>query len=69
MVHVFALLIFLGSKPVETEPMLFHNINDCNYHARELVRRYGSLITQRHFAIAYCLPKLVDKEDSEVIIY
>jgi hypothetical protein len=69
MIHVFALMIFLGTKPVETEPMLFHSIDNCNYHAREVVRRYGSLITQRHFAIAYCLPKLVDKEDSEVIIY
>jgi hypothetical protein len=69
MTHVFALIILIGSKPVETEPMLFHTIENCNYHAREVVKRYGSLVTQRHFAIAYCLPKLVDKENSKVNIY
>lgn len=67
--YVFALMIFFGAKPVETEPMLFHNIDNCNYHAREVVKRYGPLVTQRHFAIAYCLPKLVDKEDSNITIY
>ena len=41
--------------------MLFASVTACNYHAREIVRRYGHLTSPKHFALAYCVPRFLER--------
>jgi len=61
-VHVFALMLYLGQeRKLVSEDMHFWRVEDCNYYARELVRRYGEYYP-KDIATSYCVPKLVDPE-------
>ena len=59
----------LGDVVVRGQPMYFRNINDCNYFASRLVKRYGnhkygSLIPKEHKATAYCKPVWINEENT-----
>ena len=65
MIHVFVLVILLGDVPQRGEPMYFRNINDCNYFASRVVKRYGNysysdLVPEKHKATAYCKVAYID---------
>jgi len=65
MVHVFALMLYVGGKLIEP-PMYFKDIETCNYYARETVRRYGLSDNSKHFGTAYCVPEYVNLEETKV---
>lgn len=75
MVHVFLLLLYVGSGESEklvSGDMYFRDVNDCNYYASRLTMRYGnykytSRMQGKHKATAYCVPKYV--EEGSVVIY
>lgn len=72
MVHAFMLVILLGNVVQKGAPMYFYNINDCNYFASNVVKRYGnykysSLVPEEHKATAYC--KVVYLDPSRTKIY
>lgn len=65
MIHAFLLVILLGDVPQRDEPMYFRNINDCNYFAARVVKRYGNygysdLVPEKHKATAYCKVTYID---------
>lgn len=41
--------------------MYFRNINDCNYFASRIVKRYGNYVGEEHKATAYCKPVYINK--------
>ena len=65
MVHVFALMLYVGGKLIEPL-MYFKDIETCNYYARETVRRYGLSDNSKHFGTAYCVPEYVNLEETKV---
>jgi len=65
MTHVFALMLYVGGNLIEP-PMHFHKIETCLYFARETVRRFGTMETQKHFGLAYCVPTVVDPNKTTV---
>ena len=61
MIHAFLLVYMLGDAVQRGQPMYFRNINDCNYFAARIVKRYGnynynSLVPEQHKATASCKP-------------
>ena len=58
MVHAFLLVILLGDVKDRTNPMYFRNINDCNYFAQRVVKKYGNYynLPKNHIVTAYCKP-------------
>tara|TARA_B100002019_G_C21068159_1_gene497603 strand:- start:166 stop:384 length:219 start_codon:yes stop_codon:yes gene_type:complete len=67
MIHAFLLVILLGDVEQRGQPMYFRNINDCNYFASRVVKRYGnynysSLVPEKHKATAYCKVTYIDKK-------
>lgn len=63
MAHVFLLLLYLGvgdGRTLESEGMYFSSLSSCNWHAENLVRRWGYLSNPADFVVAYCVPRLVD---------
>lgn len=71
--HVFLLTLIVGDKTVSND-MYFWNINDCNYYASRLTRRYGNYkynhqVPQESKATAYCTPKLVDTSKIRPQVY
>ena len=45
MIHVFLLLVYLGSgddRKLVSGDMYFRNINTCNYFASRLAKKYGN---------------------------
>ena len=65
--HVFALLVFVGGAALEGPSMLFAGVTACNYHAREIVRRYGHLTSPKHYALAYCVPRFLENPDQHKV--
>jgi len=64
MFHAFILVLVLGGIEQRGNPMLFKNINDCNYFASKLVLRYdnnGGEIPEKYKVIAFCKPTLVNE--------
>lgn len=66
MIHAFLLVFLLGDVKQGGQPMYFRNINDCNYFASRIVRRYGNYgsgyrVPKEHKATAYCKPVYIDK--------
>lgn len=64
-VHAFMLVLVLGDKPVGGPPMYWRNIQDCNWYASQVVKRYGnyrysSLVPPEHKATAYCKPVYIN---------
>ena len=67
MIHAFMLVFLLGDVQQPGVPMYFRNINDCNYFASKIVKRYGNygssyLVPKEHRATAYCKPVYISKE-------
>ena len=61
MIHAFLLVLLLGDKELKRNPMYFRDINDCNYFAARVVKRYRnyqhySIVPDKHKATAYCKP-------------
>ena len=68
MVHVFALVIYLGYGPNREDisnNLYFYRLENCNYYAKELVRRYG-YPERKDYGTAYCVPKLVNPQEVKV---
>jgi len=71
MVHVFLLLVYLGtgdSRQLVSGDMYFWSIDDCNYFASRLAKRYGNYrysdyLDPKDRVTSYCVPKYL-KEDS-----
>jgi len=69
LVHVFLLMMYLGTgddRRLMSQDMYFYSIDDCNYFASRLVRRYGNYgaiewMDPKDRATAYCVPKSVTK--------
>ena len=67
MIHAFLLVYMLCDAVQRGQPMYFRNINDCNYFAARIVKRYGnynynSLVPEQHKATAYCKPVWIKRE-------
>ena len=67
MVHAFLLVLVLGNVEQRGVQMYFRNINDCNYYASRIVKRYGNYgymenIPEKHKATAYCKPAYISKD-------
>ena len=63
MAHVFLLLLYLGvgqDRVLVSGDMHFRTLQTCNWHAEALVRRWGYVSNPSDFAVAYCVPRLVD---------
>lgn len=68
MVHVFLLMVYLGvgdDRKLVSNDMYFRDLNDCNWYARNITKRYGNYqysdrMDPRDRVTAYCLPKYVD---------
>ena len=61
MVHAFVLVFLLGGAEQKGQPMYFRDINQCNYFASRIVKRYcnyhySSQVPPEHKATAYCKP-------------
>ena len=61
MVHAFVLVFLLGGAEQKGQPMYFRDINQCNYFASRIVKRYGnyhysSQVPKQHKPTAYCKP-------------
>lgn len=61
MIHAFVLVFLLGDVQQGGMPMYFRNINDCNYFAARITKRYGNykytdFVPEKHRATAYCKP-------------
>ena len=69
--HVFLLLVYLGTgdaRRLESGDMYFRDINECNYFASRVTKRYGNyqykyLIDPKDRVTAYCVPRYVNPED------
>jgi hypothetical protein len=57
--YTFVLVLYLGIDREHIEDtMVFDNIENCNYYAREITRRYSTHgIAPEDRAVAYCVPK------------
>ena len=62
--YVFVLLIYLGiDRKLIEDNMVFNTIEQCNYYAKEIVRRYSTHgIAPEDRAVAYCVPKRLGVE-------
>ena len=75
MVHVFLLLVYLGtgdSRQLVSGDMYFWSIDDCNYFASRLAKRYGNYrysdyLDPKDRVTSYCVPKYL--KEGSVRIY
>jgi len=71
---VFLLLVYLGTgdfRKLESGNMYFWDINDCNWYAAQVTKRYGNYMYRDYMdakdrATAYCVPRRVNPEDVKV---
>ena len=69
--HVFLLLVYLGTgdfRNLESGDMYFWDINECNYFASQVTKRYGNyeyhaFVDPKDRVTAYCVPRYVNPED------
>jgi len=74
MVHVFLLLVYLGtgdSRQLISNDMYFWDVNDCNYFASKLAKRYGnyqynSYMDPKDRVTAYCVPKYLKRDTVKI---
>ena len=71
MIHVFVLMIYLGEGQLISSDMMFRNVTECNYFAKELTKTYGNykyrdLVPMEQRRTAYCVPRLVDATKTKV---
>jgi len=56
------------ARRLESGDMYFRDINDCNYFASRVTKRYGNyqyryLVDPKDRVTAYCVPRYVNPED------
>lgn len=74
MIHVFLLMVYLGvgeDRRLISDNMYFRSINDCNYYADRVSKRYGNYehlfkMDKRDMVTAYCVPKYIKEGSVEV---
>ena len=74
MIHVFLLMVYLGTgddRKLISNTMHFHSINECNYFASEISKRYGNYgsienMNSKDRVTAYCIPKQIEKDSVEI---
>lgn len=74
MIHVFLLLVYLGtgdSRKLTSGDMYFRDINDCNYFASRVAKAYGNYqysayIDPKDRVTAYCVPKYINKDSVRI---
>ncbi len=74
MVHVFLLLVYLGTgedRSLISGDMYFYDINECNWYARQVSKRYGNYqhldrMSAKDRVTAYCIPKNVRKDSVRI---
>ena len=74
MIHVFLLLVYLGtgdSRKLTSGDMYFRDINDCNYFASRVTKAYGNYqysayIDPKDRVTAYCVPKYINKDSVRI---
>jgi len=74
MIHVFLLLVYLGTgdtRQLTSGDMYFRDVNDCNYFASKVSKRYGnydylSYISPKDRVTAYCVPRYINSENVKV---
>jgi hypothetical protein len=74
MQHVFLLLVYLGTgdtRQLTSNDMYFASIDDCNYFASQVSKRYGNYkyytyLDPKDRVTAYCVPKYVDKSKTRI---
>jgi hypothetical protein len=71
MVHVFLLMVYLGtgdSRKLISQDMYFYDLVECNWYASQMAKRYGNYqyldrMSAKDKVTSYCIPKYV-QEDS-----
>ena len=74
MIHVFLLLVYLGTgegRTLTSGDMYFRSIDDCNYFASKVSKRYGNYrhydyIDPKDRVTAYCVPKYIDENSVRI---
>lgn len=74
MIHVFLLLVYLGTgdeRQLISGDMYFRDLNDCNWYAANLSKRFGSYrysdkMDPRDRVTAYCVPKTVSPQSQKI---
>tara|TARA_R100001510_G_C7554272_1_gene136807 strand:- start:438 stop:665 length:228 start_codon:yes stop_codon:yes gene_type:complete len=74
MVHVFLLLVYLGTgedRALISGDMYFYDINECNWYASQVSKRYGnykysSYLDPKDRVTAYCVPKHIRKDSVRI---
>jgi|TARA_R100001510_G_C7612302_1_gene175447 hypothetical protein len=74
MIHVFLLIVYLGTGPdrqLISNNMYFYSITECNYFAAQTAKRYGNytsieLMDSKDKVTAYCVPKYIKEGSVEV---
>lgn len=76
MIHVFLLMVYLGigdDRRLISDNMYFRSIDDCNYFASKVSKRYGTIrldfLDPKDRITAYCLPKYIDEKTLGIEIY
>jgi|TARA_R110000803_G_scaffold58935_5_gene117245 hypothetical protein len=70
MIHAFLLIVVLGGKTV-SQDMYFRSIDDCNYFASKVSKRYGNYqsysgVPSKHKVTSYCKPVKINPNATEV---
>ena len=73
MIHAFLLIVVLGEKTISND-MYFRNLNDCNYFASQIVKRYGNYdhmdyVPKKHRSLAYCKPVYLNESIAGITLY
>ena len=73
MIHAFILIVLIADKQ-EPNPMYFRSINTCQYYASRIPKQYGNYgskyrVPAEHKITAYCKPKRVNPETTQVYDY
>tara|TARA_S200002703_G_C3793482_1_gene244934 strand:- start:2118 stop:2345 length:228 start_codon:yes stop_codon:yes gene_type:complete len=74
MVHVFLLLVYLGTgdnRVLISGDMYFYDLVECNWYASEISKRYGNYgysdyMDSKDRVTAYCIPKKIDKDSVRI---
>jgi len=74
MQHVFLLLVYLGTgdtRELASNDMYFKSIDDCNYFASRVAKRYGNYgyrdyLDPEDRVTAYCVPKYVNPDNVRI---
>ena len=74
MIHVFLLLVYLGTgehRKLTSGDMFFYDINDCQYFANRVSKSHGNYqysawVDPKDRVTAYCVPRKVPTDSVKV---